>query len=64
MLTRPVGWWDTAQYVTPDPESLKRAEASAERELEAQSRVIRHARVCRAEFWRMVDARRAQQEAR
>jgi hypothetical protein len=56
-----IGWWDTALYVTVDAQSLKDAEEREERELRAQSCVVRHARVEQTHraFWRRVDARRA-----
>jgi predicted RNA-binding protein YlxR (DUF448 family) len=51
--------FDRALYVEPDVQSIKDAEERERREMLAQSCVVSRARVCHAEFWRAVDARRS-----
>jgi hypothetical protein len=57
-----IGWWDTALYCDPDAQTWKEAEQLAERELLAQSCVVRHARVeqTHREFWKRIDAKQRQ----
>jgi hypothetical protein len=49
--------FDRALYVEPDVQSIKDAEERERREMLAQSAIVRHARVCHAEFWSYVDQR-------